>query len=342
MRGNSRAIFGLVVLVAAGCAAAAASAAGPAAAAPANAPASWQSPDPDALPNNAFGGSVRLGRDLIAHTSVLLGPDAADPRERFAGNGLDCASCHLKAGMQRFALPLVGIWRTYPAFSARLGKIETMTERVNDCMERSMNGRPLPANGPDMRAILAYLQFIGSVPDTETPFWGHGVPKLRLPDHAADPGHGRAVYRTMCAACHGPAGAGVRYSASEQRRQQRRYLYPPLWGPDSYNDGAGMARNITAAWFVHANMPDGVTFADPILSVDDAYDVAAYVNQHPRPNKARLDADYPDRWLKPPDAAFPPLLGPFPPLQHALGPWRPISEWLKAHSPTRASPPAVD
>lgn len=134
----------------------------------------------------------------------------------------------------------------------------------------------------------------------------------------------------------------MRLSPDEQHREQRLYLFPPLWGAESFNDGAGMARNIAAAWFVRANMPKGVTFADPVLSPEDAYDVVAYVNSQPRPHKADLDKDYPDRWLKPADAAFPPLLGPFTPQQHALGPWPPIIEWLKAHSPSSHRAPLVD
>jgi thiosulfate dehydrogenase len=303
-----------------------------------NAVAAWQVPDPAALPDDALGRQVRLGRDLVGHTSVLLGPDAP-PNSRFTGNGLDCQSCHLKSGTQRFALSLVGVWQAYPAFSARAGKVQSLAARVNDCMERSMNGRSLPEQGVEMAAILAYLKFIGAEPAAA----GRAVPKLPLPQHAADPVHGAAVYRNTCSACHGPDGAGVRYSPVEQRRRQRRYFFPPLWGADSYNDGAGMARTITAAWFVHANMPQGVTFADPLLSPEDAYDVAAYINQQPRPHKALLEKDYPNRWLKPADAAFPPLLGPFSRQQHALGPWPPIVDWLKTHAPPSAqAPPMVD
>ena len=78
---------------------------------------SWNVPDPDTLPNDAFGRTVRQGRDLIVKTSSLIGPDAADPAKRYAGNGLDCQSCHLQAGTQRFGLPLAGIWGVFPPTS---------------------------------------------------------------------------------------------------------------------------------------------------------------------------------------------------------------------------------
>ena len=318
-----------------------ASLAQPAASPPTQAAGAGRVPDPDALPEDMHGRTVRFGRDLIAHTSVLIGP-AAEPAKRYLQAGLDCASCHLQAGTQQFALPLVGVWKAYPAFSARLGKVETMAERINDCMERSMNGRRLPESGPEMTAILAYLEFIGTVPGSEKSPGERAVPELALLQRAASPEHGEKVYRSTCAPCHGADGAGVRLSPDEQHREQRLYLFPPLWGAESFNDGAGMARNIAAAWFVRTNMPKGVTFADPVLSPEDAYDVAAYVNRQPRPHKADLDKDYPDRWLKPADAAFPPLLGPFTPQQHALGPWPPIIEWLKAHSPSSHRAPLVD
>lgn len=339
MRGNSLFVLLRILVLVASYIPAVAAAAPPIATSPTDVSSPWQVPDPNTLPDDQRGREVRLGRDLIARTSALLGPDAPDPRKRYAGNGLDCASCHINAGTQRYGLPLAGIWPLYPAFSARLGKIETLAERINDCMQRSMNGRPLPPDGAEMAAMLAYLRFIGGAEQARASEPGRGVPRLALLGRAADPKHGRTVYLATCAACHQPNGGGVRSSSAAPGK---RYVFPPLWGPDSYNDGAGMARNITAAWFVHANMPQGTTFADPVLSPGDAYDVAAYINQNPRPQKAQLDRDYPDRWLKPADAAFPPLLGPFSPLQHELGPWPPIEDWLKAHAPAGREGPLVD
>src|SRR5262249_6321428 len=122
--------------------------------------------------------------------------------------------------------------------------------------------------------------------------------------------------------------------------------FPPLWGPDSYNDGAGMARSITAARFIRANMPFGVDFEHPVLTPEDAFDVAAYVNSHPRPHKEGTEADYPNRLLKPADAAYPPFADPFPADQHRIGPWPPIERWLRdrgkgAHSEDGGPPAAI-
>jgi thiosulfate dehydrogenase len=293
----------------------------------------WHVPDIASLPDDGHGREVRYGHDLILHTSALIGPDARDPAMRFAGNGLECRSCHRDGGTVRFGLPFVGIWSLYPAFSARSNAMETMEGRINDCMQRSMNGRPLPPASREMAAIEAYFRFLGSEqPDKVAPV-GRGAPRLPLPEKAADPVHGASVYRQVCAACHGAHGAGVRYPALEAARKQQRYLFPPLWGPDSYNDGAGMSHNIGAAWFVHANMPRGVNFDHPLLSTTNAYDVVAFVNAQPRPHMADLAHDYPDPWIKPADVATPPYLGPFPARQHEFGPWQPIQEWLRQNAP---------
>ena len=115
--------------------------------------------------------------------------------------------------------------------------------------------------------------------------------------------------------------------------EQRRYVYPPLWGPESYNDAAGMARIITGAWFVHANMPKGVTYQYPLLSNEDAYDVMAFVDTQPRPRKTDLAKDYPDLWLKPIGTMYPPWVGKFSAMQNRLGPWQPILAWRKQNTP---------
>ncbi len=293
--------------------------------------AAWEVPDPDTLSDDAFGRAVRRGRDLIAKTSSTIGPDAPYPAMRFAGNGLDCQSCHLQAGTQQFGLPLAGIWGVFPTYIGREDEVRTLEERVNGCMERSMNGRALPVEGPEMKAILTYIRFISGSERVGQSLHGRASPPLPLMDRAADPERGRQVYIESCAACHGADGQGQRLEAAEATEAGRRYRFPPLWGPDSYNDGAGMARTITAARFVRANMPLGATFEAPAIGAEDAFDVMAFVNSQPRPRKAGLEADYPDRSRKPVDAAYPPFAGPFTPEQHRYGPWKPIQDWLRAN-----------
>ncbi len=300
----------------------------------------WAVPDVDALPMDAFGRTVRVGRDLIVNTAATIGPDASDPAKRFSGNGLECQSCHSDAGTKKFGLPLAGVWGVFPQFIGRENEVRTLEDRINGCMERSMNGRALPPDGPEMKAMLTYIRFISAGFPTGRGAEGRGAPPLPLPTAASDPKHGEAVFAETCAVCHQADGQGKRWGP-EDAAQGHRYQFPPLWGPDSYNDGAGMARPITAANFIRANMPFGTDYAHPVLSAQDAFDVAVFVDSQPRPHRLGNERDFPDRVLKPADATYPPFLGPFPPSQHLTGPWQPIQQWQKDNAHTlRSSSPA--
>lgn len=276
-------------------------------------------PDADALPDSVWGQTVRRGRDLLARTYALVGPEVADPAMRYAGNNLACANCHLGAGGQRAGLSLIGTYADYPRYDARFGRIGTMDDRINECMTRSMNGHPLPLDGPEMRAIMSYLKFLSEgIPV------GAGMkrtPPIAELSRPASPERGKAVFTQQCAACHGADGLGVRNGAAGDAKG---YQFPPLWGPDSFNNGAGMARLITAANFVHGNMPMGTTPEQPVLSVDDAWDVMAFVLSQPRPVRAGIDNDFPVHAQKPVDAAYPPYWGPGTPAQHKYGPFGPL------------------
>lgn len=304
----------------------------------------WRVPDIATLADDATGRLVRYGEELLNHTTALIGPDAPNLAQRFSGNGLECSNCHIDAGTVRYALPLIGIAGLYPTFSARLGTTQDLAGRVNDCMERSMNGRKLPLDSREMQAVLAYLDFLSSqTPAGQAPV-GRGAPPLPLPSRAANPRRGESIYQGTCAACHRANGLGVQLQLGDRLIERRRYVYPPLWGPESYNDAAGMARVITGAWFVHANMPKGISYSYPLLAVDDAYDVMAFVDTQPRPHKVDLAKDYPDLWLKPIGTPYPPWPGKFNAAQNRLGPWQPILAWRKANAPAAGSagPPAAN
>ena len=122
----------------------------------------WTVADVDSLPMDIFGRTVWAGRDLIVHTAATIGPDARDPARRYSGNGLECESCHLDAGTKKFGLPLAGIWGMFPLFIGRENEVRTLEDRINGCMERSMNGRALPPDGPEMKAMLTYIRFISA------------------------------------------------------------------------------------------------------------------------------------------------------------------------------------
>lgn len=225
---------------------------------PAATPAAWSVPDIDALPDDPWGRTVRHGRDLIAQTAAVIGPEVANPARRLSGNNLNCQSCHLQAGTQQFGLPLVGVFADFPQYRGRSGRVNTIEDRVNGCMTRSMNGKALPEGGEDMVAIVAYLKFLSSGRPVGAPTEGRGSVRLADLARAADPARGKAVYAQHCAVCHGSDGAGQR---AGKPGDAKGYTYPPLWGADSYNNGAGMGRVTTAAGFIRSNMPLGTGLA---------------------------------------------------------------------------------
>src|SRR5450631_1400949 len=232
----------------------------------------WTPPDIGTVGDDAFGKLVKYGLTLMVDTPNQIGPAAADPAKRFSGNNLTCQNCHLKAGTQAYSMPLTGVWGQFPQYRGREGEVGTLEERINGCMERSMNGRALALDGLEMKAYLAYMKWLSTgVPDGAK-LIGAGTMGVKAPDRAVDLGHGEQAYAQTCAACHGKDGLGQRAATGNG------YQFPPLWGPDSYNIGAGMARLLSAAAFFKYNMPLGISFDTPVLTDADAYDVAGYIN----------------------------------------------------------------
>lgn len=275
--------------------------------------ATWPHPDPATLPEGARKQEVLYGEALIRRTYDIVGPRVANAAMRYSGNNLACSSCHLDGGRQRYALSLIGVSDAYPRNMARENAVQTIEQRINGCFERSMNGRALPIESREMTAIVAYLRFLSDA--APEGMEGRGAPAVPLMERAADPVRGATVYAEHCASCHGATGQGARNADG------LGYTYPPLWGPDSFNNGAGMGRIITAANFIRANMPFGTTFENPVLTEEQAFDVAAYINTRPRPRRSGLERDYPDRTRKPVDAPFPPYADNFSRRQHTFGPW---------------------
>jgi thiosulfate dehydrogenase len=281
----------------------------------------WTVPEVGALARNNYGQQVRDGRDLITATYAYIGPHVADAAKRYAGNDLACTNCHLQAGTKKFAIPLFGLYGDFPQYSARSGAEISIEQRINSCMTRSMNGRPLPVDAPEMQAMVTYIKFLstGVPPGARVP--GLGIGRMPELTRAADPAHGRAIYGSRCVACHNTNGSGISNSV---RGSDLGYMMPPLWGNDTFNDGAGMARLINIANFVHFNMPHGADYLDPQLSVEDAWDVAAFVVSQPRPHLAGLEHDFPDLLAKPIDTPYGPYADKFSEQQHKYGPFAPI------------------
>ena len=273
------------------------------------------------VPANA---TEEYGRRLIAHTAELLGQDHLDPERRYINSRLNCGSCHLATGTEPGTLTLLQTEEHYPRFSGRAGTQTDIEDRINECMTRSMNGKPLPMDSPEMMAMAAYLRSLGSQYDA----MGASLKKaeepapFKTPPRAADLAKGQVVYGARCVQCHGPDGLGLLATAN----RSKGYLFPPLWGPDSFNTGAGMHRVLTAARFIKARMPLG----QATLTDEEAFDVSAFINSQPRPAMANLEHDYPDKATKPVDNPYGPYADDFSEEQHRFGPFQPIEEHYKA------------
>jgi len=222
--------------------------------------------------------SLRRGRALMR--------DTRDSLPAHVGNRLACVSCHALDGTQRNAMPLIGVYARFPQYRARSGRVDLLEDRVNDCFERSMNGRALDRSSAEMRDMIAYMAFLSRGVPAGAQVDGQGVPPL--PPLVGDTARGAQLFGQTCSQCHGAEGQGSMAG-------------PPLWGQDSYNIGAGMARVRTAAGFIRSAMP----LTNPgSLTPQQAFDVATYINSRPRPDFAMKALDWP-RGDPPPDVAYP-------------------------------------
>jgi thiosulfate dehydrogenase len=258
---------------------------------------------------------VRYGRELIENTSYYFGPKGTVAP---ITNGMNCQNCHLDGGTLPWSNNYSAVVSTYPKFRDRSGSLETVPKRVNDCFERSLNGQALDTSSLEMQAIVAYLHWLGDdIPKGKKPK-GSGIMELPYLDRAADPVKGKTAYQSKCQSCHGADGQG------QPNIEGYGYAYPPLWGKNSYNSGAGLFRLSRFAGYVKNTMPFGQTdYHAPQLSDEEAWDLAAFVNSQPRPQKD-LGKDWPDISKKPVDHPFGPYADSFSEQQHKFGPFGPI------------------
>lgn len=219
--------------------------------------------DPDQAPEE-IRNIVRQGYNIMINTPQYAGA--------YVGDRLSCTNCHFAGGNttggRGAGISLVGVAATYPSYSKRYKAVIDLPTRINSCFERSMNGKPLPLNSGEMLAIVTYLHWISrGIPLYDSVPW-LGMSKLES-KHVPDPNNGKKVYKTTCAMCHGKEGLG-----------ENENLIPPLWGPKSFNDGAGMNNPATLASFIYYNMPYE---EESMLTVEQAIDLAAFIGQQPRP-----------------------------------------------------------
>jgi thiosulfate dehydrogenase len=211
--------------------------------------------------------SIRRGRALARNTK--------DSLRAYVGNALQCVSCHPNDATLPNAMPWVGVYARFPQYRARNGFTIVIEDRINDCFRRSMNGKPLPVAGRDMRDLVAYMAFLSNGYPVGADVIGSGTPVLK--PLRGDTARARTLFTAKCAVCHGPNGQGTAAA-------------PPLWGPRSFNIGAGMARLRTAAQFIKQAMPQN---APGTLTNQEAFDLAALVTKRPRPDYPGKEFDWP-------------------------------------------------
>ena len=279
----------------------------------------WIAPDPAGIADANKKAVVEYGKELIAHTSKYFGPNGTVAK---ISNGLNCQNCHLDAGTKVWGNNYGSVASLYPKFRARSGAVENIYKRVNDCFERSLNGKAIDTAGKEMQAIVAYINFLGTNVDKGKKAEGSGFKELDYLSRAADPEQGKIVYMSKCKSCHQENGEGL------LNTDQTEYTFPALWGKNSYNDGAGLFRLSNFAKYVKNNMPQGVNYENPQLTDEEAWDVAAFVNSQSRPH-INVPKDWPDKAKKPVDHPFGPYTDKFSEKQHKYGPYKPIADELK-------------
>lgn len=231
-------------------------------------------------PKGPFGEAVKRGEALFTDTRHTAGD--------YVGNDLNCSNCHLDAGRLANSAPLWGAWVAYPAYRKKNDHVNSMEERIRGCFTYSMNAKgskighaPEPGT-PLLTDMEAYMYWLAKGAPTGEKLPGRGYPKLDKPPKPYSPERGAKVYAENCAICHGENGEGTKLAHGDG------YAFPPLWGKGSFNWGAGMHRVNTAANFIKANMPLGKPDS---LSLQDAWDVAAFINHHERPSDPRDKGD---------------------------------------------------
>ena len=239
------------------------------------------------LPNAS---DILYGKRLLNETARLL--------PEHVGAGLNCNSCHMSQGKLENGAPYINTFNTFPQYSPRAGKEVNLKQRINGCFLRSMNGKALDPASREMTAMIAYMEWLAQKVPAEQQISVVNAGKIDT-SLVPDPVRGKQIYAQQCAACHGSSGEGMKDQFGD-------YIFPPLWGDDSFNLGAGTARTYKAAAFVKNNMPFAVNDNKPagqggVLSDQDAVDVSEFFTHQPRPDFPERDKDWPNE-PKPKDA----------------------------------------
>ncbi|TXK29836.1 c-type cytochrome [Ottowia sp. GY511] len=232
----------------------------------------FKPPAESAIPDGPLGDVIRKGEQIFLHTAQNAKP--------YVGNTLNCVNCHLDAGRLADSAPLWGAYLLYPAYRSKTKHVDTFEDRLRGCFMYSMNGKAPPYGDEVLNALQTYAYWLAKGAPVGEKIAGAGYKKLEKPTQAPDYQRGLAVYEAQCALCHGAGGEGTRSGDTQ--------VFPPLWGAQSYNWGAGMSNISNAAAFIKSNMPFSKGGS---LSDQEAWDVALYIDSQERPQDPRFTRD---------------------------------------------------
>ncbi len=257
-----------------------------------------------ALDDSRLSADIRWGFRIFMNT-----PGEA---ARFTPSKVSCNNCHLNAGQREKSLPLVGVAGMFPEYNRRSGRLYSLNDRIVDCFLRSENAtgaseasdagvtgnerKTLPSQtSTEVLAVSAYITWLARGSEVgKNPAWrGQNVipTGALIPVAKLDPQKGASLFNERCTSCHGTDGQGVAVGDKKPG---------PLWGPDSWNDGAGAGRVYTLAGIIRYSMP----YLDPgSLTDEEAQHVAAFIDSKPRPVYPFKQQDYPTEKL-PADSVY--------------------------------------
>ncbi len=287
---------------------------------------------------------VRRGYEYIHHTSKTLGPDGNTKYpdgSPYSATTTACSSCHFTGGHVPFGTPMYQSPDKYAGlpYFRPLGYNRDLEDSIIDCFRNCMNTARTPTkNDPVMRDMVAYIDWLSdgvTDPNMQGPGWvnlpGNGLPVVdpNVANMTADPVAGGRLYGSICASCHSKDGPG----RGEYRRGENRPRVPAFWGKDGYSRGAAFYNSQNLAGYIKKHMPFGKA---ETLTAQQALNVAAYINDQPRPAGmadqmfCQSEADGIPAALRKP-AAW--LVGcgypgePFSDEDILYGPWAPITAW---------------
>lgn len=240
------------------------------------------------FPGGPFGEKVKQGEAIFNHTNTHT------VSRRYVGNEQVCSGCHLDAGRLANSAPLWGAWVSYPAYRRKTKSVTTLIERIQGCFKYAMNAQGSEAKYPPatesdtIESLISYAYWLSTGARTgDSNIAGRGYARVAETSLGFDPGRGKIVYEKNCAVCHGANGEG--------QWAQGEVVFPALWGPNSYNWGAGMHKINTAAAYIKWNMPLGISSSVQmyaLLTDQEAWDVAAFMNSHERPQDPRFTGNF--------------------------------------------------